>query len=70
MATKTSRKVSILYEGSRAWNGIHKDNKAHFEVWYRGRLIWSQEYDPETDWYNTGLAEARKWCDENGYDYN
>jgi len=72
MATKTGRKVTITYEGNKAWNGIHNDGLAHFEVWYGSKLLWHNSYQPlpELNWYALGLRDAQKWCDANGYDYS
>ena len=61
--------MHLIYEGSRAWNGIHGDGRAHMELRHKGRLIWHQSYDPNIDWYEQGLKDARQWCSENGWNW-
>lgn len=61
--------MMLVYEGSKAWNGIHRDDKAHFELWHKGRLLWSQEYDPNSAWHEQGLMDAKQWCADNGWNF-
>ena len=66
--TKLAR---TIYEGSRAWNGHYADGKAHIEVRAgaqgQGKLLWHKAYNPDTEWYNQGIAEAHAFCEANGF---
>ena len=65
------REARIIYEGDRAWNGQHADGLAHIEVRTgaqgQGKKVWEKAYNPETNWYDQGIEEARAFCRAQGY---